>query len=73
MTTLPHHHDTVAKRNDEQINGDYRTKRVIFEIYDALAEALQTSKWYQTRLDPPPANPEVAHDRLANDNCLRIA
>lgn len=31
------------------------------EIYDAMAEAARTGTPYQTRLDPPPADPRVAH------------
>ena len=41
--------------------GEYRTKRVILEIYNALAEAMRTGKPYQTLLDPPPADPRMAH------------
>jgi hypothetical protein len=51
----------VVRRNDEKACGEYRTKRVILEIYDAMAEATRTGKLYQTRLDPPPADPRVAH------------
>jgi hypothetical protein len=31
------------------------------EIYDEMAEAMQTGKPYQPRIDPPPAGPRVAH------------
>jgi hypothetical protein len=31
------------------------------EIYVAMAEAIRTGRPYQTRLDPPPADPRVAH------------
>ncbi|MBI4516860.1 MAG: hypothetical protein HY699_13705 [Deltaproteobacteria bacterium] len=41
--------------------GEYRTKRVILEIYDALQRAIATGVPYETRLDPPPADPRVAH------------
>jgi hypothetical protein len=51
----------IVRRNDEKAHGEYRTKRVILEIYDAMAEAIRTGKPYQTRLDPPPADPRVAH------------
>jgi hypothetical protein len=52
----------ILKRKDEaKFNADYRTKRVILEIYDALAESMQTGKPYQTRLDPPPADPRCCH------------
>lgn len=52
----------IVKDDDEKAyGGDYRTKRVILEIYDAMAEAARTGKPYRTRLDPPPADPSVAH------------
>ena len=52
----------IVKRKDEaKFNGDYRTKRVILEIYDALAAAMQTGQAYQTRLNPAPASLAVAH------------
>lgn len=51
----------VVRKNDEKAHGEYRTKRVILEIYDAMAEAIRTGQTYQTLLDPPPADPKVAH------------
>jgi hypothetical protein len=52
----------IVKRKDEaKWNGDYRTKRVILEIYDAMAEAMRAGVSYQTRLSPPPADAAVAH------------
>jgi hypothetical protein len=56
METFP-----IVKRKGEEKWGEYRTKRVILEIYDALAESIRTGQPYQTRLDPPPADPRVAH------------
>jgi hypothetical protein len=56
MDTFP-----IVKRKDEAAHGEYRTKRVILEIYDAMAEATRTGIPYQTRLDPPPADPRCAH------------
>lgn len=56
METFP-----IVKRKDEQKHGEYRTKRVILEIYDEMAEAMRSGKAYQTRLNPPPADPRVAH------------
>ncbi len=47
----------IVKRKDEaKFNGDYRTKRTILEIYDALAEVMKTGTPYQTRLNPAPAD-----------------
>ena len=60
MDTFP-----IVRRKDEQQFGEYRTKRVILEIYDAMAEAERTGLAYQTRLDPPPADPRVANPSIS--------
>ncbi|MBU0966249.1 MAG: N-6 DNA methylase [Proteobacteria bacterium] len=53
MDTFP-----IVRRKDEaKYDGDYRTKRVILEIYDAMQEAIRTGQPYQTLLDPPPGPP----------------
>jgi len=52
----------IVKRNDEKAHGEFRTKRVILEVFDAIAEAIRTGRAYQTRLDPPPADAAVAHE-----------
>ena len=36
-------------------------QRVILEIYDAMAESIRTGQPYQTRLDPPLADPRGCH------------
>ena len=41
--------------------GSYRAKEIILEIYDDTVKAIPTGNPYQTRLDPPPADPRVAH------------
>jgi hypothetical protein len=51
----------IVRKDDEKAHGEYRTKRVILEIYDALAEAARTGRAYATRLDPPPGDARVAH------------
>ena len=55
METFP-----IVKRKDERAHGEYRTKRVILEIYDEMAQAIETGQPYQTRLDPPPGPPTDA-------------
>ena len=58
------HHGHLPHRQAQgrgEVDGDYRTKRVILEIYDAMAEAIRTGQPYQTRLDPPPADPRCCH------------
>ncbi len=47
--------------SQEEPNGEYLTKRVILECYDAMAEAMKSGRSYQTILDPPPADPCLAH------------
>jgi hypothetical protein len=46
----------VVRDRDEQAYGEYRTKRVILDIYDAMQQAMATGTPYHTRLDPPPAH-----------------
>jgi hypothetical protein len=56
METFP-----IVKREDVKHHGEYRTKRVILEIYDAMREASEAGKPYSTRVGPPPADPRLAH------------
>lgn len=51
----------ISRRKDEQAHGEYRTKRLILEVYDGLAEAINTGRPYLARLDPPPADPRLSH------------
>jgi hypothetical protein len=51
METFP-----IVKDKDEAAHGEYRTKRVILEIYDQMAQAAETGETYRTRLNPPPVN-----------------
>ena len=51
----------IVRKNDEKAHGEYRTRRIILDIYDAMADAARTGRAYETRLDPPPADPRVAH------------
>lgn len=48
---------SIVRHRDERDHGEYRTKRVILKLYDALADAMTTGRPYQTRLNPPPADP----------------
>jgi hypothetical protein len=52
---------SIVKQRDEQQHAEYRTKRVILEIYDELQRAMSQGEPYRTRLDPPPGDPRVAH------------
>ena len=56
MDTFP----IVKKRDEQEHEGHYRTKDTILEMYDEMSEAARTGVPYQTRLNPPPADPSVA-------------
>ncbi|ACZ43537.1 protein of unknown function DUF559 [Thermobaculum terrenum ATCC BAA-798] len=62
METFP-----IVRRRDMEQHGEYRTKRVILEIYDEMERCMQTDAPYTTRLHPPPADPSLTHpwDRRA--------
>lgn len=49
METFP-----IVKRKDEQRYGFFRTKELILQVYDAMAEAARTGRPYQAILHPPP-------------------
>ena len=50
-----------VRREDEANHGEYRTKRTILEIYDAIQASNTTGEPYRTRLTPPPADPSRCH------------
>ena len=54
---------SIVRRKDEEKHGEYRTKRVILEIYDAMLEAIRTGRPYQMRVDPPPADSGCRHPK----------
>ena len=44
----------VVRKYDERDHGEFRTKRRILEIYDAMAAAAERGQTYRTTLTPPP-------------------
>lgn len=50
-----------VEREDNSAHGEYRTKRVILEIYDDMANCMRNGLPYETRLSPAPADESVAH------------
>jgi hypothetical protein len=56
METFP-----IVKRRDEEKFGHYRTKALILDVYRKMADAIASGLPYETILDPPPADPRVAH------------
>lgn len=56
--------DTIGEF--DPAHGHYRTKDILLDIYDVLQRAITTGEPYQTRLDPPPADPRCCN--LPNEN-----
>ena len=57
METFP-----FVKHKDEKLYGEYRTKRVILEIYDEMKRAMELGEVYRTRLVPPSADATMVHE-----------
>lgn len=51
----------VWKEKEVKQQGEYRTKRVILEIYNEMAQAMERGEAYRTRLEPRPADAALAH------------
>jgi hypothetical protein len=51
----------VWREKEERQFGEYRTKRMILEIYDEMALAIENGQTYSTRLMPEPADPALAN------------
>ncbi|GHG50470.1 hypothetical protein GCM10011331_13160 [Flavimobilis marinus] len=46
----------VVRKYDERDHGEFRTKRLILEAYDAMTAAAQAGTVYVSPLDPPPGH-----------------
>jgi hypothetical protein len=44
----------VLRKYEERDHGEFRTKRLVLEYYDAMATAAETASPYRTPIDPPP-------------------
>ena len=53
MDTFP-----IVRRREEEEHGEYRTKRIVLEIFDEMQSAAASGGPYATRLDPPPGTPQ---------------
>lgn len=48
---------SVIKRGELESLGEYRSKRLVLELYDEMAESAHTGQPFQTRLNPTPGPP----------------
>lgn len=51
----------VLRKYEERDCGEFRTKRLVLTIYDAIAKATASGAVYDTPLSPPPADPSLCH------------
>lgn len=62
----------TVKDEDESAHGDYRTRRLILERLDEMADAEAAGRPYETVLDPPPAHPSLAHPESTRPSWARV-
>jgi hypothetical protein len=60
---------TVLRKYEERDQREFRTKRVVLEIYDEMATAKLIGGAYRTHLDPVPADPSCCHARVNAGTC----
>jgi hypothetical protein len=60
----------IVEKRDRKAHGEYRTKRITLEFYDAMAEAASTDTPDQSRAERPPANPAVDHPDPENGRAV---
>lgn len=70
--SLMHVMDSFAaiRKYDERDYGEFRTKRLILEFYDLMAEAMAAGVPYQTPIDPPPGH-GPRHDESTRPDWLK--
>ncbi|MET3812323.1 hypothetical protein [Arthrobacter sp. UYEF3] len=44
----------ILRRKDEAVFGEYRTKLLVLEAYDAIQLAIDTGIPFQSKINPPP-------------------
>lgn len=52
---------TVLRKYEEADHSEFRTKRQVLEIYDAMEEAKVKGEVYRTRLEPEAGAPSCTH------------
>jgi hypothetical protein len=57
----------ITRRREEADLGEYRTRRLILERFDAIAAAVAAAIEYRIPLDPPPGDPRAAHPPHAGE------
>lgn len=63
----------LVRQRDEKAHGSYRTKLAILDLYQRMADAAAKGHDYATVLDPPPADPSIAHPPLTAEQREQLA
>jgi hypothetical protein len=61
----------LVRMRDEKQHGEYRTKRLILDVYDRMAAAIAGGDPFDTMLDPPPGRGPTHPDRDPSDGGTR--
>lgn len=61
---------TVLRKYEEREHGEFRTKRLVLDAYDAMAKAKAAGTAYVSPLSPPPADPSLCHPSSLEDTPL---
>jgi hypothetical protein len=64
---------TVLRKYEEKDHNEFRTKRLVLEIFNEIAKARETGSVFQTRLDPAPADPSCCHPPTIKTASARLA
>jgi hypothetical protein len=62
----------LVRIRDEKQHGEYRTKRLILDVYDRMAVAIAGGELFDTVLDPPPGHGPTHLDRDPSDGGTRL-
>jgi hypothetical protein len=63
---------TVLRKYEEGDYSEFRTKRVVLEIYDEITTAKRAGRPYKTRLNPVPADPSCCHSPRVKASALSL-
>ncbi len=62
----------LMRMRDERRYGEYRTKRLILDVYDLMAVAMTGGDLFGTLLDPPPGRGPTHPDRDRPEEATRV-
>jgi hypothetical protein len=60
-STFPGETFRVLKEKEIKQYGEYRTRRLVLEAWERMQQAIDEGREYVSMVDPPPADPSMAH------------